>query len=286
VEALSQQLNAVYGTLIDRIECYGGSVIGFAGDAIIGWFEEADSSSAPLRAASCAEDMQTAMRGFQDLSLKVIITTGPARRLMVGDPDIQLMDALAGRTIARLASGERLARRGEILLDEPTAQILADNTSLREQKIDAGTSDLFFILDSLAQPAERRALPPAETDAIPAEHLRPWVLSAVYQREHIGMASFLTELRPAVPLFAKFSGIDYDNDEGAEEKLNRFVVQAQGVITRYDGALLQLVIGDKGSYLYAAFGAIAAHEDDAQRAIYAALELRQIPGELVYIHDL
>jgi class 3 adenylate cyclase len=32
VEALSQQLNAVYGALIDRMERYGGSVISFAGE--------------------------------------------------------------------------------------------------------------------------------------------------------------------------------------------------------------------------------------------------------------
>jgi predicted ATPase/class 3 adenylate cyclase len=286
VEALSQQLNSVYGALIDRVECYGGSVIGFAGDSIIGWFEELNGSSTPLRAATCAQDMQTAMREFQDLSLKVVITTGPARRLIVGDPDIQLMDALAGRTIARLVSGERLAREGEILLDEPTVRGLAETVSLSEQRSENGASDAFFILRSLSYLSEQSARPPAEAHLIPAERLRPWVLAAVYQREHIGMTSFLTELRPAVPLFAKFSGIDYDEDEGAEEKLNRFIVQAQRVIAKYDGALLQLVIGDKGSYVYAAFGAITAHEDDAQRAIYAALELRQIPGQLSFIHSL
>src|SRR4026209_114998 len=50
VEALSRQLNAVYGALIDQVESYGGSVISFAGDSIIGWFEDADPLSASFRA--------------------------------------------------------------------------------------------------------------------------------------------------------------------------------------------------------------------------------------------
>ena len=287
VEELSRQLNSVYGALIDGVERYGGSIISFAGDSIIGWFEEAGSgSSASLRAVTCAQDMQSAMKGFQELSLKVAITTGAARRLVAGDPNIQLMDTLAGRTIARLASAERLARKGEIILDEATLQVIGDNAKIREQRITPDASEKFSLLDTLENPSERQAFPPLSTDTVAAETLRPWLLSTVFQREYSGMVSFLTELRPAVPLFINFSGIDYDNDDDAEEKLNSFIAHVQRVITKYDGALLQLVIGDKGSYIYAVFGALTAHEDDAQRAVYAALEIKQTPKQLTYIQAL
>ncbi|MDP3615335.1 MAG: adenylate/guanylate cyclase domain-containing protein, partial [Rubrivivax sp.] len=42
--------------------------------------------------------------------------------------------------------------------------------------------------------------------------------------------------------------------------------------------MLELIVGDKGSYLYAAFGAALAHEDDACRALHAALALRALFG--------
>jgi len=113
VEALSHQLNAVYGALIDQIEMYGGSIISFAGDSIIGWFAEANYP-APFRAVRCAHGMQTAMQSFGELSLKVIIATGPARRLVVGDPGIQQLDTLAGRMIARLTIGERVIQRSRL----------------------------------------------------------------------------------------------------------------------------------------------------------------------------
>ena len=286
VEALSQQLNAVYGALIDQVENYGGSVISFAGDSIIGWFEERDAHSACLRAVTCAQNMQVAMREFKELSLKVVITTGAARRFVMGDPAIQLMDALAGRTIARLATGERLAHKGEILLDEATLQIMGECVTLREQRMDTATSEKFSVLNSLEQQSERLALPPLGLEAASPESLRPWLLAPVYQREHTGRISLLTELRPAVPFFVNFSGIDYDDDDHAEEKLNAFVTHVQHIITKYDGTLLQLVIGDKGSYGYAVFGAFTAHEDDAQRAVYAALEVKQTPKQLTYIECL
>src|SRR5689334_4717551 len=39
-EALVQQINVVYDALIAVVDRYGGSVISFAGDSIICWFDE------------------------------------------------------------------------------------------------------------------------------------------------------------------------------------------------------------------------------------------------------
>ena len=286
VEELSRMLNKVYGALIDQVENYGGSIISFAGDSVIGWFEEADLSSASLRAVTSAQSMQSAMKEFDELSLKVSITTGPARRFVVGDPNIQFLDAVAGHTIARLAAGERLANKGEIVFDEATRSALEGNVTSREERPSEGTLDKYSVLRSLESAALPKPLSPLSDDAIEIEKLRPWLLPTVYEREATGLITFLTELRPAVPVFVKFAGIDYDNDPVAGEKLNTFVAHVQRIVTKYDGVLLQLVIGDKGSYVYAVFGAPIAHEDDSKRAVYAALELKQTPQKLDFIQSV
>jgi len=103
---------------------------------------------------------------------------------------------------------------------------------------------------------------------------RPWLLPAVYERVRDGKSEFLAELRPAAALFLGFSGIDVDVDYEAETKLNTFVRWVHAVVTRYGGSLLQVMIGDKGNYLYTTFGVPVAHEDDAVRAVAAAMELR------------
>ncbi len=52
-EALSNQLNRTYNALMAEVDAYRGSVIGFAGDAITCWFDNADGPAVP-RAAACA----------------------------------------------------------------------------------------------------------------------------------------------------------------------------------------------------------------------------------------
>ncbi|HNB52048.1 MAG TPA: adenylate/guanylate cyclase domain-containing protein, partial [Anaerolineales bacterium] len=101
-EELTHQINAVYDALIAEIEKHGGSVINFAGDAITCWFDAGDGTRAPAQAVACALALQATMLTFPALALKVAVTTGEARRFIVGDPTIQLLDTLAGATIARL----------------------------------------------------------------------------------------------------------------------------------------------------------------------------------------
>lgn len=286
VDALSRQLNTVYNALIEHVEQYGGSIISFAGDSIIVWFDEMHPSSAALRAVTCANAMQSTMASFDGLSLKIAIASGPARRFVVGNPNIQLIDTLAGGTIVRLASAERKAQKGEILLDRATCEILEDSIKTGDERKDMLTSEKFVVLTSLVKTIEPQPLLPVPEDTLSIDMLKPWVLSTVFEREQNHLGAFLTELRPAVPLFLNFSGIDYDNDSQAEEKLNSFVSYVQQVVTRYEGSLLQLVVGDKGSYIYAVFGAPIAHEDDAKRAVYAALELRQLPEYLACIQSI
>ncbi len=108
--------------------------------------------------------------------------------------------------------------------------------------------------------------------------VRPWLLPVVYERLSAGRGEFLAELRPAFPLFVRFGGIDFDDDDDAIEKLDAFVRHAQRIITASGGNLLHLTLGDKGAYLCAVFGSPVAHENDAARAGAAALELRGLEG--------
>src|SRR5689334_23762092 len=119
-----------------------------------------------------------------------------------------------------------------------------------------------------------------------SEMVRPWLLPAVYDRHQAGLGDFLAELRPAVALFLRFTGIDYDGDVDAPARLDVFIRRVQAILARYDGTLLQLTIGDKGSYLYAAFGAPISHEDDVVRAAHTGLALLALPAALDFLQPL
>jgi hypothetical protein len=109
------------------------------------------------------------------------------------------------------------------------------------------------------------------------------LLPEVYEGLTSGAGEFLEMRQGVVALFLRFQGIDYDHDEQAEAKLDSYIRWVQEVIAQYDGALLQLIIGDKGNYLYATFGAPTAHENDPRRAVSAALDLLAQPAHLNFI---
>ncbi len=300
-EELTRQLNWVYDALIAEVSRYGGSVIGFAGDAITCWFGEemaqaADVAvkSAPLRATACALAMQDAMEQFAvvelpagetvSLAMKASVASGPARRFQVGEPTIQLVDALVGDTLTRVAAGEHLADRGDVVVDAQTVDALGERGQVVEWRTDSETGERFAVVTGLTERVSPTPWSNIAPQMLANSQVRPWLLPAVYERLRDELGEFLLELRPGVvTLFLRFEGIDYEGDEEAESKLDGFIRWVQGLLARYDGALLQLIIGDKGSYLYAAFGAPIAHEDDARRAVLAALELHAPPPDLDFI---
>jgi len=276
-EALTGHLNRVFHAVIAELDRFGGEVIYFSGDAITCWLEGDDGS----RATASGFAMQAAMGReaeiktpggltFQ-LALKVAVAVGHAHRFVVGDPEIQLIDVLAGGLVDRLAQAEQLAESGEVVLEDSQSAALAA-TELGERRISPeGGSVVVVERPGLGVPDSSPAAPALE--AVPEELARRWLLPAVYERLSAGRGEFLAELRPAFPVFVSFSGIDYDSDASASGKLDAFVRAAQRILSEHGGNVLQLTLGDKGAYLYGAFGTPHAHEDDAERACAAALEL-------------
>ena len=284
-EEITHQLNSIYGILIAQVHKYRGSVISFSGDAITCWFDGDDGR----RGTTCALAMQQAMEQFPSvrtadgdemtIGIKSGVTAGPARRFLVGDPRVWVIETLAGSLLDRVESAERLAKQGETVLGSEIIRNLHLEGEALEWRV-GKDGKRYALLARLRQPAPEE--PWDDFPIIPIEQARDWVLPVIHERLKSGAGEFLAELRPVVALFLKFTGIDYEA-EGAGDQLDRYIRWVQAVLARFEGTLLELTIGDKGSYIFAAFGAPQAHEDDAARAAGAALELLKLPSELNYI---
>ena len=287
VEELTRLLNGVYEILIAQVHHHGGSVVSFVGDGLVCWFDDDLGHShgeAAHRAVACGLAMQRVLASFTALpapdaqgipvSMQAGVAAGPVRRFEVGDARVQRLDLLAGATLDRMALAEHLAQPGEVVLGPEAARQLGHRLRFKAWR------QGFGVVESLAaQDTPDPAVPwpkPSE------ERMQPYLLPPIYQRLAAGQGEFLAELRPAAALFLRFEGLDYERDDAAS-RLDAFVRWVQAVLTRYAGHLLQLTAGDKGSFFYAAFGVPVAHEDDAARAVEAALTLRRPPPELDFI---
>ncbi len=284
-EELTIHLNRVYDALIDTLHRFGGSVIGFSGDAITCWLDEDDGR----RAVACGLGMQTAMAQFSEvrthsgrvvaLAIKVAIATGTVRRMVVGTPTYRLVDVLAGQTLVDMADAEALAERGDVVVHRSTAESLGDVL-----QIASWLADDVARVQSLNVPVPTTAW--EASDALDVETANQWLLPQVATRLANQRGEFLAELRPACALFMRFVGIQYDDDPAAPVKLDQLIRGIEAILTRYSGSLIQLTIGDKGSYLYAAFGAPIAYEDDAIRTTAAALEIRALAATFDFLEPV
>jgi CheY-like chemotaxis protein len=313
-EELTRQLDRVYGALIHEVHRYGGSVVNFSGDGITCWFDAGDSDrpggfpnpagstprtgdgslkTAGLRAMACALAMQAVMGGLATVltpaqtavspAIKVAVASGPVRRLLVGDPQIQQIEALAGCILDELSMGETLARPGEILVQAALADAADQEITIGDWRSDEASGARFAIVTGLRGDVAPAPWPDSPPGELPDEQARPWLLAPVYDMVHSGRGDFLAELRSVTALFLKFEGLDYEGDDEVGGNLDCFVRWVQTVLARHDGYLVQLTIGDKGSYLLAAFGAPLGPDDHAVRAVAAALEMQAPPDHLDFV---
>jgi len=284
-EETSATLDRVYGSLIEEVDRFRGSVIGFSGDAITCWFDDDDTG----RAVACGLAMRDAISGFDaianagqppiSLSVKVAVATGPVRRFRVGDPAIQYFAVIAGSTVERMAASAEQARSSEVVVDADTAAQLGSRLTVRQWR--ESDSTRIGVVDAIEE-REWEAWASIDDTALLESDLRPWVLPEVRERLVEGQSALLAELRPAVSVFLRFGGIDYERAD-AGQRLDAYVRWTQAVVAARDGALVDVTIGDKGSYFSIVFGAPIAHDDDALRAVATALELRATPAELDFV---
>lgn len=288
-EELIRQIDPIYTDLVQAIHNFRGSVIVISGDGITCWFDQDDGR----RATTCAFTMQAIMAQYEtirlptgrrmNLGIKIAISVGPVRRFLVGDPDVQRIEALAGRQLDEVVAAQELLEKGEVAVSDKLCREIESEVIIRSYR-EIARGSRFAVIEQkkpLAQPDPWPEIPPLE-EAV----ARQWVFASVYNRIKEEEIEFLTELRHGIPMFVKFTGLDYDNDEQAGEKLDRFIRRVQAVLMRYEGYLCQLTIGDKGSNLFIAFGAPVAHEDDMHRALSAALSLNEQTAELGFIEPL
>ena len=284
-EEVPVYLNRLYEALNTEVQVRGGSVIGFAGDAITCWFAADDGRLA----VECGLAMQQAMAPFGQLALggaakgesislalKVAVTAGRVRRFVVGDPKIQRIDVIAGGPVAQIEALESQVGKGQVVTSGAVAIALKATALLRPlSNGDGEAAGVAWLADDIVdEQAQNRDASGLGTAKPELEALAQWLLPTVQRRLSSGKGDFLTELRPVAALFLSFDGIDVEEDD-APTMFNKVVCAAQQVAADYGGNVLQVTSGDKGNYLYMAFGAPVSHEDDVQRCAAAALDLRQ-----------
>lgn len=289
-EELTAALNQYFGQLIDIIDEFGGDVLKFAGDALLAVFEDrqpdADLVDASVRATAASLVIQQQMRDFPEvegtkLSLKIGLAAGPLRLLhlggvfgrcellMVGDPLKELSDANDAAGPGDIIAAASLWRRIE-------SRISGRSIEGRHYQIQSMKQDARQYTSADSSGQSILAHVPFQGELIAA--IRGYIPAAIYSRLAAGQTDWLGELRKVTVVFANLPGF---NNHTSLQEAQQVMTALQQSIYHFEGSLNKLSVDDKGVSLLAGFGLPpVAHEDDAARAIGAALALKERMNDL------
>jgi class 3 adenylate cyclase/tetratricopeptide (TPR) repeat protein len=259
-EELNRRLNVYFGQLIERVVGYGGSVVRFAGDAVLAVFP----GDCARPAVQCALDMQGVPSG-SELTMKVGLAAGAVSGMVLGDPDLRLEYVIMGDAVDLAVAAEHVGAPGEVLVD----QDLLDACQGIETGDRRGRVHLVTRLDPpvVAPPA-----PPQEPvpDAVTAR-LAPFLHRPIAARLLAGRRGLVNEHRNVSVGFVAAPA-------WTTGRFQRYAAEAVRVIHRHGGHLLQVDTSDKGNLLVVCFGAPIGHEDDQERAVRCCLDLLGLAG--------
>jgi predicted ATPase/class 3 adenylate cyclase len=277
-ETLSQMLNEYFGLLTALINVHGGDVLKFAGDALVAVWMAADQAAlaaTALRAANCALVIQERLHryrfGSQALTMRIGLGAGPISAVHLGGLYGRTEFTLLGETMAQVARAEGYAQPGQIVLTAAICQLAAEQIEC------VPTADDYQRLTRLRaapppEPLDPAILPPAAIDT-----LRSYIPEVVLARIAANQTGYLSELRLVTVLFIQLPEPAAERIGAELAQLQALVVGLQEILEHFEGSLNKLSIDDKGNAIVAAFGLPPyAHEDDAARAVLAALEMQRL----------
>ncbi|WP_198316747.1 AAA family ATPase [Cystobacter fuscus] len=272
-EELSRLLEQLFGPLVEVVTAHGGEILHFPGDALLaswpGREGEGALAEAVLRAAECGLALQRAMREplMRELSLalRVAVGAGLVQAVVVGGVSGRWQVLVRGEPFVQLREAGSAAVPGEVVVSAAAwrcagADLVGEATSLGGARV-----------KSVRAPAPRALCPPELPEGADAA-LWPFVSRVLRATLEVG-AGWLAELRRATVLFLRLDGLAEEASNALLPWLSDAVRAMQEAVYGLGGSVNQLLVDDKGLVLVAAFGLpTCAHEDDAARAVKAALQ--------------
>ena len=293
-ETLTGVINDYFTSISSIAARHSGDVIIFGGDAILLLFEGADHA---LRAGHAAWQMQQTMaerfaevntlQGIFNLKMAVGLGSGSIFAAALGSA-ASMHYTLFGPALAAMGRSEALAGGGRIILDEAT-HLLAGTIEVAAEsepgylRLIAEPTAAYIRPDPPVFPP-----PPADADrqidwltqhiAAIVPFLPPGLLprllpdpSAALEGEHRPVTVLFIDFRDADALIERLGA---DDPNAITPRLNAAFDAARSVVARYEGVVNKISTGPSGPHIIAMFGAPTSHEDDPERAVRAAIDIR------------
>ncbi len=280
-EELSSVLNAYFTQLVGLITEHGGSVVKFAGDALTAlWPARGEGlAQATLRAAQCALLIQQRLNAFAaapdtTLSLCVSVSAGPVAAMTVGGVLDRWEFLVAGKPV--------IETRKDIDFSSPGHAVISRHAwgMIQESCVAGPAGEDCLSIVGIKNGVSPRPWRAPELKAEAAMALWAYLPGAIRHRIAAGQTEWLAELRRVTVMFVNVPELD-EGSPAALAQAQTVMVPLQNALYRYEGSVDKLSMDFAGLTMIAALGLPPlSHEDDAVRAVLAAVEMRAKLKEL------
>lgn len=299
-EEISLLINRLFDALVREIQQASGYLMKFGGDALLAFFDEQllgeyHASAAALAALAIQQRMRdfalvTTRAGNFALGMRIGVHSGDLFAAHVGDAE-HLEFVLAGQTMNLVAQAQEHAVTGEVIITDACRTALPDALVQPQQQgfgLLQQVPPLPVPLPHVQRGWEGHTdmLEDTRRLALVLMALRRYLPGNLPRRFLEGQAQqSVGEFRRVTVMFINFTGTSTlaealaGTPDIAAHTLNSYFQRVQQVIHRYGGIVNKVDLAPAGDKLMALFGAPVSHEDDAERAVRAALELQHALAE-------
>ena len=301
-EEITGIVNRYFSAMLTILREYDGYLVKFGGDALLGLFLEPYSAQ---RAVQASVRMQQAMLEFAELHtsqgtfplrMKIGLRKGRFFSAQLGNPE-NMEYMLFGPDVNATAQAEGAAAAGEVLIDREMLESLGMPCQVRPAQND----ERYLHVEQIDTQRDFQRAPTIMT-MLPAPTLKGLrravkVLKALTPYLPAGLMSRLAsspqgmtqegENRLVAVAFANVRGLGELVDRlgpGREEAivnaLNQYFIGMDSAVSGLGGVISKMDLAEHGDKLLAFFGAPVAHEDDAERAVRAALNMQAAVREM------
>ena len=300
-EQITCIINDLFYDQVSVLLNYGGTLLKFGGDAMLGVFPaESDEGMAEsaLKAVQAASAMQAGMGKFAAieaggetfaLRIKCGVSSGPYLAAHIGSRH-NMAYITTGHTVNRADQAESHATPGDIVIAQTTLDLLGDRVG-----VEPSNSNYYLVRHmsavggNLAAPSLDEPPPGAPLDQIAylvkrLDLLSPYLPAELLPRivTNPDRVQISPDHRPVTVMFVNYVGVsDLIESLGRTRPdlitrhLNNYFAHMIGVVERYEGTLARIDQYSVGDRLVIFFGAPRAHEDDPVRAVCTALDMQE-----------
>jgi class 3 adenylate cyclase len=278
-ERLKERLDSCFGAVTTRVHQHGGVVLTYPGDGVLALWAGASADGVAdqaMHAATCCLDAVARFNASNDaaLQLRAGLAAGSVDVFCVGGVADRWEWFVSGDPVRSAGAAVAAATAGQVIIDAAARSMLGN----RAQCVPAAGG-----MHRLTRVSDAPSIPPVsaidELGRFDVETLRPFISAPVLAHLDAGQAEWLAAFRPATVMFVRLG--DEAGHTWQLDTLHGVMCAVQSVVTHYGGNVNQALIDDKGTVVVAGWGlAMHVHEDDAARAVEAALNVTVALQEL------